>query len=152
MALINKSSSCVFSQMISEEAGRDELEFTIPDSHLHQGATTGLNDPFDYFVSQKLQSIWTQRQTVKGDGGEIYQLENDRVIIRTSNVFLHGVFKGLLIHIEIPSVTSADPTIFEPIIQRYRIPNGRICSDVLDMNLLDPYGDLCLQLAEILNF
>ena len=152
VALINKSSSCVFSQVIAEEAGNENVEFTIPDAHLHQGATTGLNDPFDYFVAQKLQSMWTQRQTVKGDGGEIYELENERVIIRTSNVFLHGVFKGLLIQIEIPSITTADATVFEPGIQRYRIPQGRICAEVLDPNLLDKYGDLCLQLAEILNF
>ena len=137
---------------LAEEAGNENVEFTIPDAHLHQGATTGLNDPFDYFVAQKLQSMWTQRQTVKGDGGEIYELENERVIIRTSNVFLHGVFKGLLIQIEIPSITTADATVFDPVIQRYRIPQGRICAEVLDPNLLDKYGDLCLQLAEILNF
>lgn len=152
VALINKSSSCVFSQVIAEEAPSDEIPFTIPDDHLHKGATTGLNDTFDYFVAQKLQSMWTQRQSIKGDGGEIYELENQNVIIRTSNVFLHGVFKGLLIQIEIPSVTSADATVFEPIIQRYRIPLGHLCTEVLDPHLLDAYGDLCLQLSVILNF
>ena len=159
ISLINKNSACVFSNIIEEE--RTEVlngsEFSIPDSHLHQGATTGLNDPFDFFLNQKQQSLWTQKQNIKGDGGQIYELENGSLIIRTSNVFLHGIFKGLLILIEVDhgandKVESDSLGPFERVISKYNIPRGNMSSSVLDSDLLDKYGDLCLQYSEILYF
>ncbi|KAK6203467.1 mediator of RNA polymerase II transcription subunit 20 [Scheffersomyces amazonensis] len=158
ITLINKKSLGVFTNLIREEASESAKELSIPDHHLHRGATTGLNDPFDVFVSQKLESLWTQRQLIRGDGGQIYELENGNLIIRTSNVFLHGNFRGLLIQIELNNnlVATGDPQSFlgsfEKVRQKYGIPEGDICCDVLDSKYLDKYGDLCLQYAEILNF
>lgn len=160
ISLINKRSACVFSKVIEEESGdlTGSMDFSIPGSHLHMGATTGLNDSFDLFVNQKLQSLWTQKQNIKGDGGQIYELENGNLIIRTSNVFLHGIFKGLLIQIEVEQ-GSGDKVenvslveVFENIISKYNIPQGNMCCEVLDSDLHDKYGDLCLQYSEILNF
>lgn len=159
ISLINKNSACVFSNVIEEESGEilNASEFSIPDSHLHQGATTGLNDTFDFFVNQKMQSLWTQKQNIKGDGGQIYELENGSLIIRTSNVFLHGIFKGLLIQIEVETESGEHETNsllepFERVLSKYNIPRGKMSCNVLDSKLLDKYGDLCLQYSEILNF
>lgn len=157
ITLINKTSTGVLTNSIQEEMNGDD-ENTIPDDHLHKGATTGLNDSFDTFVSQKLQSLWVQRQLIRGDGGQIYELENGNLTIKTSNVFLHGNFRGLLIQIDL-SETICDisqPTLFENAFERvrrkYDIPNGNLCCEVLDVNSLDKYGDLCYQYSEILNF
>ncbi|KAK6464151.1 mediator of RNA polymerase II transcription subunit 20 [Scheffersomyces coipomensis] len=161
ITLINKKSVGVFTNLIKEETTELQRshELNIPDEHLHLGATTGLNDPFDFFVSQKLESLWTQRQLIRGDGGQIYELENGNLIIRTSNVFLHGNFRGLLIQIELNNnlITNIKDTksfkaSFEKISKKYGIPEGDICCDILDSKFLDKHGDLCLQYSEILNF
>lgn len=155
ITLINRKSAAVFCGTIDEETD-DAARITIPSAHLHGGATSGLNDPFDYLVGQRLQSLWTQRQAIKGDGGNSYELENGRLVVRTSNVFLHGNFRGLLIQIEVDAASvdaSADlKQVFAAVMAKYNIPQGHLCCDVLDRDLLDAHGDLALQYAEILNF
>ncbi|KAG5418995.1 SRB2 [Candida metapsilosis] len=156
--LINGRSVGLFSSTIKEEASELGLQTEcIPDQHLDLGATTGLNDPFDILVNQKLQSLWTQKQLVKGDGGQIYELENGNLCIRTSNIFLHGSFKGLLIQVEISekSIRMKNTTISDlisRILKKYGISEGNVCSDVLDSHLPDKYGDLCWQYSRILDF
>lgn len=169
ITLINRRLICVAPTLIEEEVKaskqtrgpRDEdfdEHLYIPDEHLTDGATTGFNDPFDVFVSEKLQSLWTLRQLVKGDGGNIYELENGNLTIRTSNVFLHGNFRGLLIEIDLTNhaVNLRDSTSFEPafrkVCDRYKIPEGTMSCSVLDPKFLDKYGDICLQYLDILNF
>lgn len=159
VAVVNKKSVGIFSDSIAEEVkGNPSVRFPIPDYHLHRGATTGLNDPFDYFTSQKLQSLWTQKQNIRGDSGEIYELENGNLTIRTSNVSLHGNFRGLLIQLELSDNTIESGgqkhvrDILDEVIQKYGIPQGELCYDVLDSRSFDKYGDLCLQYAQILNF
>ncbi|KAF6066401.1 TATA-binding related factor (TRF) of subunit 20 of Mediator complex family protein [Candida albicans] len=133
-------------------------DLSIPNDHLRRGATTGLNDKFDNFISAKLQSLWTQRQLIKGDGGQIYELENGNLCIRTSNVFLHGNFRGLLIQIEMSNSLcdtnnhNSFKEHFNKIVEKYGFPEGNLCCDVLDKKNLDKYGDLCLQYSKILNF
>lgn len=161
LTLVNRKSSAVFTTSVAEES-RDVSGDTvsIPDSHLHQGATTGMNDSFDTFVAQKLLSLWTQRQVIKGHGGQRYELENGNLIISTSNVFLHGNFKGLLIQIDVQpsqresSANSVQDTqqLFESIKHKYNIVGGSMCCQVIDQQCSDPYGDLCLQYAETFNF
>lgn len=129
--------------------------FAIPNDHLHNGATSGLNDSFDYMINQRLQSLWTQRQVIKGDGGQIYELENGNLTIRTANVSLHGNFRGLLIQLEIGHSkleTVEIDQIFLEVMNRYDIPPGNLCHRVMDANNLDEFGDIALQYAEILNF
>lgn len=159
ISLINKRSSALFTSLINEEVGDlSSTLLTIPDYHLHMGATTGLNDQFDTFIAQKLQSLWTLRQNIRGDGGQIYELENGNLTIRTSNVFLHGIFKGLLIEIVLDDhvVEKHDSeylkSLFDKITKNYKIPSGKICFDLLGKDSFDKYGDLCLQYSEILNF
>ncbi|CAL1194073.1 unnamed protein product, partial [Candida parapsilosis] len=133
----------VFSSTIREEATELGLQTEcIPDTHLDLGATTGLNDPFDILANQKLQSLWTQKQMIKGDGGQIYELENGNLCIRTSNVFLHGSFKGLLIQVEISdrsfglkNITA--PELISSILKKYGINEGKVCTDVLDARSRD---------------
>lgn len=161
ICLVDKKSSSVFTNVINEEvesAANDNTKF-IPDQHLHKGATTGLNDSFDTFLTQRLPSLWSLRQNIRGDGGEIYQLENENLTIKTSNVFLHGIFKGLLIEITVDDhIVSSGASdylnnLFQSIITKYSIPcQGKLCCDVLDSRNLDSFGDLCLQYSEILNF
>ncbi|EAZ63508.1 RNA polymerase II holoenzyme/mediator subunit [Scheffersomyces stipitis CBS 6054] len=160
ISLINGKSVGVFTNLIKEEAGEHghSVELSIPNSHLHKGATTDLNDPFDFFVAQKLQSLWTQRQLIRGDGGRIYELENGNLTIRTSNVFLHGNFRGLLVQIEINQNlcnvddVSSFASTFETIRNKYGIPAGDLSCEVLDPKRLDTYADLIYQYSKILNF
>lgn len=166
ICLINQRSVGVFTNVIEEEAGEmnpggimgGEGPMSIPNNHLHVGATTGLNDPFDMFSAHKLQSLWNLKQNIRGDGGQIYVLENGNLTIKTSNIFLHGIFKGLLVEITMDHHTT-DTTdlehlgdLFERLITHYKIPRGKMCYDVLDNKKYDKYGDLCLQYSEILNF
>lgn len=157
ICLINKLSASVFSGTIEGETNNTKETLTVPDAHLHKGATSGLNDPFDAFITQKLQSLWTLKQNIRGDGGQIYQLENGNLVIKTSNIFLHGLFKGLLIEINVKDHVVENynkeylTSLFEKIIHNYKIPTGRICLDILT-DKADTYGDLCLQYSEILNF
>lgn len=155
VTLINKTSGGIFCNQLQEE-GDPLAEFSISDDHLHKGSTTGLNEAFDIIANQRLQSLWVQRQAIKGDGGQIYELENGNLIIRTSNVFLHGQFRGLLIQIEMDEscVNKADSLLvnFQKVIDKYNIPPGNLCCDVLDQNCLLKYEDLALQYSEILNF
>lgn len=160
ITLLNKKSSGIFSCSVEEELNEtgQKTDFFIPNNHLHRGATSGLNDGFDIFATQKLNSLWTLKQNVRGEAGQIYELENGNVCIRTANVFLHGNFKGLLIQIDIQenidSVNDVESlrNKFIEKLTKHNIPIQNMCCDVLDVNLLDAYGDLCLQYAEILNF
>lgn len=114
-----------------------------------------MNDLLDFLVNQRLQSLWTQRQVIKGDGGQSYELENGNLIIRTANVTLHGNFRGLLIQLEIDhsKLETVDvDQIFKEVMSRYDIPSGSLCHDVMDKDNFDEFGDLALQYAEILNF
>ncbi|PSK35617.1 hypothetical protein C7M61_004406 [Candidozyma pseudohaemuli] len=156
VTLINKKNATVMSHIVQEELGSSgNAELAIPNDHLHKGATSGLNDSFDFLVGHRMQSMWTQRQTIRGDGGQIYELENGNVTIRTANVSLHGNFRGFLIQIE-DDHTKSDTTdrkaIIDELIKKYDIPSGNLCFDVMDPAQLDIYGDLALQYAEILNF
>ncbi|GEQ71183.1 hypothetical protein JCM33374_g4864 [Metschnikowia sp. JCM 33374] len=158
VTLIDKNSVAVFSHVVQEELGHDSTGddmLAIPNHHLHEGATTGLNDSFDFMVGQRMQSSWTQRQVIKGDGGQIYELENGNLVIRTANVSLHGNFRGFLIQIEadhskMPSATAQE--IIETVITKYDIPQGKLCFSSMSPEKPDVYGDLALQYAETLNF
>lgn len=88
--------------------------------HIKNGCCSNLSMDsskcFETLISTKLQSLWTVKQTIKGEGGLGYILnvhlppasgqeaQNDDEIttfrLRTSNCFLHGTFKGFLIEIE----------------------------------------------------
>lgn len=160
ITVIDGKSAGVFTNLIQEEAKElgHPTELSIPNVHLYKGATSGLNDNIDFFVGQKLQSLWTQRQIIKGDGGQIYELENGNLSIKTSNVFLHGNFRGLLIQIDLndslynkKDLESLNKTFID-IRDKYGIPEGNLCCDVLDGKWLDKYGDLCFQYSKILNF
>lgn len=154
VSLIDKKTSAVFSHVVQEELSNPS-EFAIPNDHLHGGATLGLNDLFDYLVNQRLQSLWTQRQVIKGDGGQSYELENGNLFIRTANVTLHGSFRGFLIQLEFDhsKLDNVDvDRVFKDVMARYDIPTGNLCHDVMDENNFDEFGDLALQYAETLNF
>lgn len=154
VTLIDKKTSAVFSHVVQEELSNPS-ELAIPNQHLHGGATLALNDLFDYMVNQRLQSLWTQRQVIKGDGGQSYELENGNLVIRTANVTLHGNFRGFLIQLEFDhlKLEKVDvEQVFRDVMSRYDIPEGKLCYDVMDVNNFDEFGDLALQYAETLNF
>lgn len=152
VTLINKESVGVFSHVVDEELPAPDA-LAIPNHHLHSGATTGLNDSFDYVINQRMQSMWTQRQAIRGDGGHVYELANGNLVFRTANVSLHGNFRGFLIQIEVHSkIDGSREAEFHRIIEKYGLPEGSLNYLVLDPENLDEYGDLTLQYAEILNF
>ncbi|ODV85998.1 hypothetical protein CANARDRAFT_22782 [[Candida] arabinofermentans NRRL YB-2248] len=98
--------------------------------HIEKGCCNNLNmntsENLDFLLLTKLTSLWSMKQTIKGEGGYGYMLnlnvpdngadgENttttttatttttssfERFKLRTSNCFLHGTFKGFLIEIE----------------------------------------------------
>lgn len=154
VTLINKRTAAVFSHIVEEEF-QEPHPFAIDNAHLHNGATLGLNDLWDTVILLRMQSLWVQRQVIKGDGGDIYELENGNLVIRTANVFLHGNFRGLLIQLEIDHTklaTSDSQQIFQDLLAKYDIPKGDLCYKVIDPDNLDEFGDLVLQYAEILSF
>ncbi|OBA24170.1 TATA-binding related factor [Metschnikowia bicuspidata var. bicuspidata NRRL YB-4993] len=154
VTLVDKTSAAVFSHVIREELSLDHA-LAVPDRHLHEGATCGFNDLFDFLVGQRMQSLWTQRQAIRGDGGQIYELENGNLVIRTANVSLHGNFRGFLIQIEVDHTklhTADRAQIFADLIAKYDIPKGSLCYLVMSEDRPDLYGDLVLQYAETLNF
>ncbi|KAI3402749.2 DBP4 [Candida oxycetoniae] len=152
MTVINGKSAGVFCNSIREEVLElgNTTELCIPDAHMYLGATTGLNENFDIFVNQKLQSLWTQKQIIKGDGGQIYELENGNLVIRTSNVFMHGSFKGLLVQIEVSDKIAEfqklrPQKVIETVLKKYNIPSGKLCCDVLDSSYSDRNGKKALK-------
>lgn len=155
IVLIDKKSVGVFPSVVAEEMATPS-DILIPDEHLSGGATTGLDDLVDTFISSRLQSLWSQRQVIKGDGGQIYQLENGNLVIKTSNVTLHGNFRGLLIEIDLVDWDLNNKKDvqkeFERVCAQYNVPTGHLNCDVLSKKKFDKYGDLCLQYAENLNF
>lgn len=154
VTLINKKTAGVFSHVVQEEL-QDSTTFVIHNDHLHKGATVGINDRWDTMIALRLQSLWTQRQVIKGDGGEIYELENGNLIIRTANVFLHGNFRGLLIQLEVDRKkhpTNDPQQIFQELLAKYDIPKGKLCYKVINDSNYDEFADLALQYSEILSF
>ncbi|ODQ44333.1 hypothetical protein PICMEDRAFT_18253 [Pichia membranifaciens NRRL Y-2026] len=92
--------------------------------HIQNGCCNNLsvqtNENLEFMLVSKLQSLWTLKQTVRGQGGVGYiinvELEEGNSVgasqdgkkaraqekfrLRTSNCLLHGTFKGFLIEIE----------------------------------------------------
>ncbi|ODQ77489.1 hypothetical protein BABINDRAFT_169098 [Babjeviella inositovora NRRL Y-12698] len=156
-------------------------DFDVPASHIMSNASTGLSNPWDSVLTSKLQSLWTLRQVIKGDNGNVYKLHVNQLaltipdavsgepttvtlsgalIIKTANCFLHGSFKGFLIEVEF---TPSDGQIVESVMRKvvlrglmehYKFPLGKLCLERLNEyeNVEDKYGDLCHQYAQALQF
>lgn len=119
MTMINNSKAMVTSQIVDED-NPVEYEF------FEKGCCNSMElDPFDFLISNKLQSLWALKQTIKGDSGFGYEIETENINIdqsilnslpnslsakvndrkdvfriRTLNCSLHGSFKSFLIEIE----------------------------------------------------
>lgn len=87
--------------------------------HIQNGCCNNLNvqtnENLELMLVSKLQSLWTLKQTIRGQGGLGYVLNvelnyednegkrvktQEKFRLRTSNCLLHGSFKGFLIEIE----------------------------------------------------
>jgi hypothetical protein len=66
---------------------------------LTNGSGTVLEGDFDTMLVTKLQSLWTQRQVIRGEGHS-YELNGGDFILRLANMFLQGGYKGLLVEVE----------------------------------------------------
>lgn len=55
-------------------------------------------DPLDVVLAEKLANLWHQRQVLRGDVGDAFELEH--VIVRAVNLFSPSGFKGLLIELQ----------------------------------------------------
>ncbi len=174
-----------------EEAQRNKLLL----QHIKMGCCSNLSaysaETFEALVSSRLQSLWALKQTIKGEGGFGYIInvplkqsgndddETDKFRLRTSNCFLHGIFKGFLIEIEhidekedekeriedlhhkltdlekknrlIMRFTKSIGKIKE-LIEMYHFPEGNLCFNVLNETKLDYLSDLCQQYCDALQF
>lgn len=174
-----------------EEAQRNKLLL----QHIKMGCCSNLSaysaETFETLVSSRLQSLWALKQTIKGEGGFGYIInvplkqsgndddETDKFRLRTSNCFLHGIFKGFLIEIEhidekedekeriedlhhkltdlekknrlIMRFTKSIGKIKE-LIEMYHFPEGNLCFNVLNETKLDYLSDLCQQYCDALQF
>lgn len=148
-------------------------------------ATDATSDPWNVFISTKLQSLWNLKQTIKGEGGNSYVVSLGNITeskhevfrVRTTNCFLHGVFKGFLIEIEsldslegdqdneekekIAKMDDKQRLIYEFSVKINKIkrlievcdfPQGKLCFNVLSDSKLDHYSDLCQQYSDALQF
>lgn len=91
--------------------------------HIQNGCCNNLsvhtNENLEFMLVSKLQSLWTLKQTIRGQGGLGYIINvelndesnvtsydgkktkaQEKFRLRTSNCLLHGTFKGFLIEIE----------------------------------------------------
>lgn len=83
--------------------------------HIQNGCCNNLNtntkENLEYMLASKLQSLWTLKQMIRGQGGLGYLIKvglddgsgvktEETFTLRTSNCLLHGAFKGFLIEIE----------------------------------------------------
>ncbi|KAG0674511.1 mediator of RNA polymerase II transcription subunit [Pichia californica] len=84
--------------------------------HIQNGCCNNLNaqtnENLELMLVSKLQSLWTLKQTIRGQGGLGYIINvelndeekkvksQEKFRLRTSNCLLHGTFKGFLIEIE----------------------------------------------------
>ncbi|CCD23872.1 Srb2p NDAI_0C02120 [Naumovozyma dairenensis CBS 421] len=72
----------------------------IPTELISNGCISDTNPiPIDVLLNNKLSNLWTQRQSIKGTGGETFQTTN-KLLIRVINLFSSTGFKGLLIECE----------------------------------------------------
>lgn len=83
--------------------------------HIQNGCCNNLNtstkENLEYMLASKLQSLWTLKQTIRGQGGLGYVVKvnlddgsgeksTETFRLKTNNCLLHGSFKGFLIEIE----------------------------------------------------
>lgn len=148
--------------------------------HILNGCCNNLNnnksnENLELLLVNKLQSLWTLKQTIRGEGGIGYLInvelgnnndnKGEKFKIRTNNCLLHGNFKGFLIEIEhidelmnetinknemILRFTKSIELI-KLLIEKFNFPNGNLCFNVLNDSKLDYYSDLCQQYCDALN-
>lgn len=119
VSMINNSKAIVTTHALDEDNDKELEQF-------ESGASTSLDlDPFDFLITNKFQSMWILKQTIKGESGFGYEIQTNNINIdeqilnslplslsskvnnrkdsfriRTANCSLHGSFKGFLIEIE----------------------------------------------------
>lgn len=124
-----------------------------PQQLTFNSCSTGAPESFDTILTTKLSNLWTQRQSIKGDFGSTF-LTTD-LIIRATNVFSYGGFKGLLIELECNDGASISD--FEKRIERVRshlygisLREIKICRDVMDTTKPNFLCDLAYQYIKVL--
>ena len=125
----------------------------VPQTLLHNGCSTGTPSSFDHLLSSKLSNLWTQRQNIKGDFGSTYTTSG--LVIRATNVFSYGGFKGLLIEVECAEPVSSDEfqTRVKKVGERLKemgVQDYKICSDTIDPNNPNFICDLAYQYVKVL--
>lgn len=70
----------------------------VPEQLTSNGCSTNAPEPFDNLLQTKLSNLWTQRQSIKGEFGSTYR--TTELVVRATNVFSYGGFKGLLLELE----------------------------------------------------
>lgn len=70
----------------------------VPERLTSNGCSANAPEPFDNLLQTKLSNLWTQRQSIKGEFGSTYR--TTELVVRATNVFSYGGFKGLLLELE----------------------------------------------------
>jgi TATA-binding related factor (TRF) of subunit 20 of Mediator complex len=108
---------------------------------LKNGKGTVLEGDFDAMMTTKLQSVWTLRQVIKGEG-RVYDLKEEDFIIRTANIFLQGAFKGFLLEVEYKKdpVLMTDEELlarFNGLLKRFNLEyKGEVAKNAIETALL----------------
>ncbi|KAH3668530.1 hypothetical protein OGAPHI_002284 [Ogataea philodendri] len=182
ISIINNSKSVITripntNGLLADPTDRDNLALL---QHIKNGCSSNISsttETFEQLVTSKLASLWTVKQTIKGEGGYGYVVSvpglkdkggDEKFKLRTSNCFLHGLFKGFLIEIEhldddidqddvpegnnlIVKFTNSINKI-KSLIDLYKFPEGNLCFNVLNETKLDYLSDLCQQYCDALQF
>ncbi|ODV93143.1 hypothetical protein PACTADRAFT_35779 [Pachysolen tannophilus NRRL Y-2460] len=160
ISMINNTKAIMTSSYLSSN---DEID------HFEKGCCNSTSlDPFDFIISNKFQNLWNLKQSIRGEGGNSYEITvnnlniNDPNIIqslpkelieevnntydtfriRTANCSLHGSFKGFLIEIEyIDKEEAKDKTSDYNEIQQFHIKINKIKELIKQYKF--PNGKLC---------
>lgn len=173
ISIINNTKSLVTTTHL-DETSQSEKSAQL-NAQFNRGASIASScNSLDAVLGARFQALWNVKQTIKGDGGFGYEVSVGKISpqrhesfrIRTSNCFLHGVFKGFLIEIEylehsedvnedkssIIHLFSKQIGMIKKLIEVFKFPEGQLCFNVLSDSKLDYLSDLCQQYSDALQF
>lgn len=115
---------------------------------------TGHLDTFDAIMAQKLTSQWQMLQTLKGEGGNSFEISvaldqgpKDKFIVRTATCFLHGMFKGFLVEFTYLGEGNPEEKI-KLLVKKLGLEKLRLSLAKLESD--EPLGNLTLQYTQAL--
>lgn len=120
-------------------------------------------DSLDALLLNRLQSLWTLKQSIASHGGQGFELvySGESFRLRVANCVHRGTFKGLLVEMEhLDSQSSVEEDLIAKFTRSLSLlrevaalpgfPPGALSYNVLSETKLDPLSDLCQQYCDAL--